>query len=256
MLNPSINTPPAEPHASYVAELRRELRLAQEVRNAADARAKQTKEAANKADHLLRDASKAVEQLKADLDKAQRDATVRTGRAIAEAVRAGLPIPMIPEPETNPAALAASLACYRSYEAAAAELAADHAKAQEAANAAAATVRDLVSRIQDADGRALAAQWVAAATLCWELEDCLTGLALLDEKRPGGPRLHKMQEDLLQQVDRRKHELAKNPHLIEAHRWQEHLDDNRARAERAWTDYGIRLTNDADATLDGGSATQ
>jgi hypothetical protein len=164
MLNPSINTPPAEPHASYVAELRRELRLAQEVRNAADARAKQTKEAANKADHLLRDASKAVEQLKADLDKAQRDATVRTGRAIAEAVRAGLPIPMIPEPETNAAALAASLACYRSYEAAAAELAADHAKAQEAANAAAATVRDLVSRIQDADGRALAAQWVAAAT--------------------------------------------------------------------------------------------
>lgn len=123
------------------------------------------------------------------------------------------------------------------------------AAALASANAAA-TVAALVDEIMIGEAHELAAEMVAAIELHWQLLDRLAGLLTIEQRRPGGPRLHDFQKELRQKIDRRKRAIADNPLYVEDHNWQGYLDELAADQVRAWTDYAHRLTNDATARFE------
>jgi len=91
--------------------LRAGLIAAIETRKLADAKARTAKATADRAEHLMREAGQKAEKLKADLEAASRQATLKHAKAISEAIRAGSPLPAAPAPaEADSAALNGALA--------------------------------------------------------------------------------------------------------------------------------------------------
>jgi hypothetical protein len=130
------------------------------------------------------------------------------------------------------------------------ELATEANAAKTEAAQAHAAVMALVEEIMFGEINGLAAEAIAAAELHWQIMDRLSGLILIDERRPGGPTLRPFQDALLKRIDRRKAAIARDPLCIEQHRYNRHLEDLCADQERAWQDYGRRLATDASATFE------
>jgi hypothetical protein len=228
------------------ALLRGQLAAAIEARAVADARAAEADAIAARAADAEAEATALVERLRADIEAAGRDAIERHAQRLTEAFRAARELPEAPTPpQGDMAALRAAESRLSALHAAARELADEAAAARNEAADAARSCRSLVDQIIVYDARALADQWVAATKLCWALSDQLKGLARLGgDLLPTG-----YQEDLLNQVDRRRVAVAENPQLIERYKFDAYLNGLVADAESRWTAYGYRLMSDANAVF-------
>ena len=250
--SPPTLTPSVQSSAPVrtVADMRRELADMNANCAAADAAARQAKAIADKADRLLHEAADNVQRLKSNLEAAQRAATERRAKGITEALQAGVEPSATPAPpEADTAPLSAAVAHLRAVEEAALTVEQERDKTAAAAAAAATARHTLVDAILDAEWHMLADERRATAQLAWGQDDLLDGLAALDDKRAGGPRLHQQQWDLVRDIDRRKHEQARDVRLIEMHYWQTFLKERVAAAEKVWLDYRQRLLQDASAPL-------
>jgi hypothetical protein len=218
------------------------------VRRAQEAHASKAAEIAARAKAAEAEAAKLVEQLQAGIDAAALDATLEHAEALATAFRMNDPLPDAPAaiPATNSEALTAALARLAALHAAACRLADEADAARGAANDSARACRDIVDRILAMDAKALADEWIAATHLCWQLQDCLTGIARIGD---GALLPRDFQSNLLDQIDRRKAVTAMNALMIERHNYDRHLDNLSAAQEKLWLDFGRRLMNDPAATF-------
>jgi len=233
-------------------DLRSALAKANQAGGVADEKARSAKTILDRADALLRDAQDKVRELESEAKAAGLRAIKKDAGSIAHALRSGAPAPVSAPVETGHSAeLTAARAKLAAVEEEHGELAAEYDALKAEAIAAAALVREIIDRIRDEEARQIAAEMVAARELYWRLEDRLSGLLLIDDARPGGPRLLQLQAEILQKIDRRKREAAKNPLLLEEHRWREYLDELEATSERQWQDFAKRLESDANATFGG-----
>jgi hypothetical protein len=234
--------------------LRTELGDAIQNRKAAHGRARLAAEAKARALTALLGAESEVDKLEAAKKRAADAATERRARGLAEALRAGSPIPeAIPSEAPDMAALAAARAHRDALQLAHAELAAESTKAKEELSAAAANVENFIDAILDGEVRTVAAEMISAIELHWRLYDRLCGLLLIDERRQA-PRLDDLAADVRLKINRRKREAARDPSLIEDRYWREFLSGHDTEHERQWEDYRNRLSADHNARFDDGGA--
>jgi hypothetical protein len=73
---------------------------------------------------------------------------------------------------------------------------------------------------------------------------------MLDERRNSGPRFRAFQEAFLARIDRQKCAIARDPVMIERHRYHDHLAGLVADELRRWQDYRRRWLDDAGACFE------
>jgi hypothetical protein len=238
--------------AESAAHLRLELADALANRDAADKAARAAKAVADRAVRAKDHAADAVSRLKQDLDRVQANATETHARACIEAMTAGKDPPECPVlPTVNSAPYAVAMAHLAALERAAAELATEYDRAAHAAGIAAGRVAAVIDEINfGVEVHAIADEAEAAVKLSWELIDRLKGLIMLDEARPGGPRLRGFQEAFLARIDRQKVAIARDPRMIERPHYNDYLTALAANQKRRWQDYRRRLSGDPGACFD------
>jgi hypothetical protein len=236
---------------SAARDLRAELAKAIAVCRAAEAKHTAAADVLERAEQHRCAASTEARRLKDEFDAFAKASIDAHAAAVFQAMQAGATLPDPPPgPEMDDKPLTRALANLRAVTLAATEAQAVKAAAQNEAGDAAAACRELVEEIMVGEAEQVAAEAIAAIELHWQCIDRLTGMIMIDETRPGGPRLRAFQEDLLERIDRRKAAAARNPLYIEQHRWREHCDGLAAEQRNLWLDYGRRLMSDADATFD------
>ena len=161
---------PMEPLASPAndrdRDLRRELADAIADRDAADAKVGAAKHAHDRADRALQDARAAVERLKAGFEATQKAATETRVKAIAEAIRAGKPAPVVPlSPAQDSAPLAEATDQFHALELVTGELSGELALARDSATKAANTVNAIVEAILEGEAHVLAQELIEATEL-------------------------------------------------------------------------------------------
>jgi len=249
--DPANHAAPAPSAGSATHDLRAELADAIEAHRAADADARAAADVADRAADAEHEAAAVVAHLRQALDDAQARVIREYAMELSAAFRMGAPLPPPPDqPEGDSPALAFAVAHWKAVQQSASELAAEAAAARDEAITANSAVMALVEQIMLDEAPALAAEAVAAIELHWAAIDRLKGLILIDEARPGGPRLRAFQEDLLERIDRRKASIAKDPRYIEQHNWSNYLNDLSAAQKLAWLDYRKRLMDDSAALFD------
>jgi hypothetical protein len=73
---------------------------------------------------------------------------------------------------------------------------------------------------------------------------------VLDERRNGGPRFRAFQKAFLARIDRQKLAVARDPVMVERHRYLAYITGLAEEQQRRWQDYRRRLTSDAGACFD------
>jgi hypothetical protein len=239
------------PSPALDCDARRELADALADRDAADKAARAAKAVADRANRAKDAAAAAAVCLKQDLDRVQADATEMHSQACAAALRRGESPPECPVlPTVNSAPYAVAMAHLAALDRAADKLAAEHERAAHAAAIAAARVAALADEIVFGEIHVLANEAAAAIELHWRLIDKLKGLVMLDEARPGGPRFRAFQEAFLARIDRQKLAVARDPVMIERHRYLAYVNDLAADQQRLWQDYRLRLASDPGACFE------
>ncbi len=232
------------------ATLRARLAQANARQRQLDEAARAKRGVARQAERLLTDATEHAAKLRTAQEDRLRETRASYARSVSEALRYEKPVPAKPGPAAiDGVALTAATEQAAAFQASAAELDAEAAAAEEEAAKHRATVAGLIEDILDAEAHALGAEIVAASELTHRLMDRLAGLALRDDRRPDGPRLHAMQRDLLEQLDRRRAAVKRNPLYLETFNWQQLLADLAAAQEAQWAEYAARLATDADAAF-------
>lgn len=218
-------------------------------RQAAENAARTAKMVFERARVALAAAASEVQRLSSELS-AKRDASIKEAAdRLTRALREGRePPPSYLAMEHGSAALDAAQARMKACELSAAELQAESLKAHEALVRAAVRVRDIVEAILDQEAAATAAEVIDTAMAYEQALDKLAGLVTMDERRPI-PRLRGLQRAVVNKINRRKREQARDPNLIEEHNFQSYLDRIAEAEVKRWQDYAARLADDPTATI-------
>lgn len=230
-------------------DLRRELADAIANRDAAERALAAALVAAGRAASAKDEGAANVERLKTGLDTIQHEAIRAHAVALTLALRNGVSLPPTPG---DTAALSLALARLGALHQAAVNLETEAAKAAEAFAATTAQVDGLIDDILDAEAEALADAVIQSIELHWRLLERLSGLCKADEARRDGPHLTKLQERVKLQIDRPRREMARDPQLVEAWRFNEFCDGLVAAEESRWRSFANRLRHDAAARFEEG----
>lgn len=233
------------------ATLRARLKRAIDRQASLDRAAAAKRTVAKEAARLTGEAAAHVEKLRAAQQSRMSEVRAAHAKSISDALRREKPLPPRPSPApTDIVALDAAVEQFAAFEVSATELDLEAQAAEQEAGKGRAEVEGLVSAILDGEGWTIGREIIALTERTHALMDRLSGLALRDEKRPGGPILHDMQRELLAQIDRRKAAVRRNPLYIEEHNYRNFLADLYAAQEVKWADYAARLAKDADAQFE------
>lgn len=218
-------------------------------RHAAENEARSAKAIFERAKAALIQANGEVQRLTAELS-AKRDAAIRLAAdRLTQALKGGRePPPALPAMVNGSPALDAAQARMKACELSAAELQAESLKAHEALVRAAVKVRDIVEDIIDEQASAAAVEVIATMEAHEHALDRLAGLIVRDERRQA-PRLRELQRTVVNKIDRRRREQARDPNLIEQHNWQSYLDRIAEAEANRWQDFADRLADDPFAAI-------
>lgn len=244
MQTQTINRDPSEP------ELRTELRSAIEIHKAAHNRAHKAKQDASRAKALLDDAQEAVDKLQTEVAAARKLAIEQSGAAKAAAIQeARTEIPIAISADVDTAQLDKAIFERDAIEVAHARLSQEHnAIAGEAASAAA-EVRAKANMVMDCIGKHIVSELIVARNAFWRLEEVASGFFLMDEHREV-PRFTALKDETWLSLNRQATARSEHPEFVERHRWIAHIDALNAATEKRWREFGQRLEQDADATLE------
>ncbi len=249
--------PPAEKHREpNESELRRDLRQAQEVKAAADARAQLAGGAEARARAELTEAQATVQKLERAQKEACDEAVARRAKLLTSAIRAGSPLPSAtPAMPPDTASLGPARAQRDALQAALDELIAESNSAKGEADSAAAAVGKAATAVADCVAQGFIGQFRAARDVLFRLEEIVSGYFVRDQNRPGGPKFGAVKEELKRSLDRQADTRANHPELgFETWKMDRHFQALNSASEKRWQDFHRRLCESADARFEGACA--